>query len=77
MAKTTGGYQRAWLCGPPRAKALLYPILRRLSSTSQAAQGVMCVVLDTNMLVSAILSPRGTLAQIRNTWCAEQLSLVI
>jgi hypothetical protein len=38
------GYQRAWLCSPPRSEALLYPILRGLSSTSQAAPGMMCIV---------------------------------
>jgi uncharacterized protein len=38
---------------------------------------MMRVVLDANVLVSAILSPRGTPAQILNAWRAEQFDLVI
>jgi putative PIN family toxin of toxin-antitoxin system len=38
---------------------------------------MMRVVLDANVLVSAILSPRGTPAQILNAWRAEQFNLVI
>ena len=38
---------------------------------------MMRVVLDANVLVSATLSPRGTPAQILNTWRAEQFNLVI
>ena len=37
----------------------------------------MRVVLGANVLVSAILSPRGTPAQILNAWRAEQFDLVI
>jgi putative PIN family toxin of toxin-antitoxin system len=35
------------------------------------------VVLDANVLVSAVLSPRGTPAQILTAWRAEQFDLVI
>jgi uncharacterized protein len=38
---------------------------------------MMRVVLDANVLVSAILSPRGTPAQILDAWRAEQFDLVI
>jgi putative PIN family toxin of toxin-antitoxin system len=38
---------------------------------------MMRVVLDANVLVSAILSPRGALAQILDAWRAEQFNLVI
>jgi putative PIN family toxin of toxin-antitoxin system len=38
---------------------------------------MMRIVLDANVLVSAILSPRGTPAQILNAWRAEQFDLVI
>jgi putative PIN family toxin of toxin-antitoxin system len=38
---------------------------------------MMRVVLDANVLVSAVLSPRGTPAQILNAWRAEQFDLVI
>ena len=37
----------------------------------------MRVVLDANVLVSAILSPRGAPAQILTAWRAEQFDLVI
>jgi len=37
----------------------------------------MRVVLDANVLVSAILSPRGTPAQILSAWRAEQFDVVI
>jgi putative PIN family toxin of toxin-antitoxin system len=35
------------------------------------------IVLDANVLVSAILSPRGTPAQILHAWRDEQFDLVI
>ena len=38
---------------------------------------MMRVVLDANVLVSAILSPRGTPAQILHAWRAAQFDLVI
>ena len=38
---------------------------------------MMRVVLDANVLVSAILSPRGTPAQILTAWRAEHFALVI
>jgi uncharacterized protein len=38
---------------------------------------MMRVVLDANVLVSAILSPRGAPAQILTAWRAEQFDLVI
>ena len=38
---------------------------------------MMRVVVDANVLVSAILSPRGTPAQILNAWRAAQFDLVI
>ena len=38
---------------------------------------MMRVVLDANVLVSAVLSPRGTPAQIFNAWRAQQFDLVI
>jgi uncharacterized protein len=34
------------------------------------------IVLDANVLVSAILSPHGTPAQILHAWRAEQFDLV-
>ena len=38
---------------------------------------MMRVVLDANVLVSAVLSPRGAPAQILNAWRAQQCDLVI
>jgi putative PIN family toxin of toxin-antitoxin system len=38
---------------------------------------MMRVVLDANVLVSAVLSSRGTPAQILNAWRAQQFDLVI
>jgi putative PIN family toxin of toxin-antitoxin system len=38
---------------------------------------MMRVVLDANVLVSAILSPRGTPAQILTAWRAKQFDLVV
>ncbi len=38
---------------------------------------MMRVVLDANVLVSAVLSPRGAPAQILNAWRSEQFDLVI
>jgi putative PIN family toxin of toxin-antitoxin system len=37
----------------------------------------MRVVLDTNVLVSAIISPRGMPAQILHAWRGEQFDLVL